>query len=77
MILNAYYFQHHTFSIVPRHVREDMEWMADVGTNAITLAVLEQDLYANEANMDLICREADRVGIAVHAVPSRWGGVLK
>ena len=75
-ILNAYYFQHHTFCLVPRHVREDMEWMADVGTNAITLAVLEQDLFANKANMDIICREADRAGISVHAVPSRWGGLL-
>lgn len=75
-ILNAYYFQHHTFCLVPRHVREDMAWMADIGTNAITLAVLEQDLFANPANMDLICREADRAGISVHAVPSRWGGLL-
>ncbi len=76
MILNAYYFQHHTFTVVPRHVREDMEWMADVGTTALTLAVLEQDLYANKANMDIICREAERAGISVHAVPSRWGGLL-
>ena len=75
-ILNAYYFQHHTFCLVPRHVREDMEWMADIGTNAITLAVLEQDLFANKANMDIICREAGRAGISVHAVPSRWGGLL-
>jgi len=53
-----------------------MEYMADLGTNAITLAVLEQDLYSNKANMDIICREAERVGISVHAVPSRWGGLL-
>jgi len=64
------------YTLVPRHVREDMEWMADVGTNAVSIALLEQDLYATKANVDIICREADRVGMEVHAVASRWGGLV-
>ena len=75
-LLNAYYFRHHMYTLVPRHVREDMEWMADCGTDAVSLAVLEQDLFAAGENMDIICREADRVGMKVHAVPSRWGNLV-
>lgn len=75
-MLNAYYFRHHMYSLVPRHVREDMEWMADVGTDAVSIAVLEQDLFASQYNINIICREAERVGMAVYAVPSRWGGLI-
>lgn len=52
-MLNAYYFRHHMYSLVPRHVREDMEWMADVGTNAVSLAILEQDLFASQYNISI------------------------
>ncbi|MBD3240189.1 MAG: hypothetical protein GF331_06350 [Chitinivibrionales bacterium] len=76
MFLNAYYFRAHMYTLVPRQVREDMQWMADVGTNAVSIAVLEQDLYAAVSNIDIICHEADRVGMQVHVVPSRWGGIV-
>jgi len=76
MFLNAYYFRQHMYTLVPRHVREDMEWMVSVGTDAVSIGVLEQDLFAAEANMDIICREAERVGMEVYAVPSRWGGLV-
>jgi len=76
MLLNAYYFRQHMYSLVPRHVREDMQWMADVGTRAVSLALLEQDLYAARWNVEIICREAERAGMAVHAVPSRWAGLI-
>lgn len=75
-ILNAYYFRAHMYTLVPRHIREDMEWMADLGTTTISLAILEQDLTAVPHNLDWICREADRVGMKVFAVPSRWCGLV-
>jgi hypothetical protein len=76
MLRNAYYFRHHMYTLVPRHVREDMAWLADAGTQVVSLAILEQDLYAARQNVEIICREADRVGMHVHAVPSRWGGLV-
>lgn len=76
MLLNAYYFRAHMYTLVPRQVREDMQWMADIGTNIVSVAILEQDLYAGVSNVDIICHEAERVGMKVHAVPSRWGGVV-
>lgn len=76
MLLNSYYLNHHMYCVVPRHVREDMEWMADLGTKAVSVGILEQDLFASKDNLDIICREAERAGIAVFAVPSRWGGIV-
>ncbi len=75
-ILNAYYFRAHMYTLVPRHVREDMKWMADTGTNVVSIAILEQDLYAAVENIQIIGEEAARVGMSVYAVPSRWGGLL-
>ncbi len=76
MLVNAYYFRAHMYTLVPRQVREDMQWMADIGTNAVSIAVLEQDLYAAVSNIDIICHEAERVGMKVHVVPSRWAGIV-
>jgi hypothetical protein len=75
-MINAYYFRAHMYTLVPRQVREDMIWMADVGTDAVTIAVFEQDLYAARENIEVIHREAARVGLKLFAVPSRWGGQL-
>lgn len=76
MFLTAYYFRAHMYTLVPRHVREDMAWMADVGTKAVAISVLEQDLFAARENMDTIAREADRAGMCLYAAPSRWGGLV-
>jgi hypothetical protein len=75
-LLNAYYFRAHMYTIVPRHVREDLKWMADVGTDAVSLAILEQDLNAAVENVDIICNEAEKLNMKVFAVPSRWGGLV-
>jgi hypothetical protein len=76
MFLSAYYFRAHMYTIVPRHVREDMEWMADVGTDAVVIGVLEQDLTAAVQNIEIVHREADRVGLKLLATPSRWGNLV-
>lgn len=59
-LLNACYFRAHMYTIVPRHIREDMKWMADKGTSVVTQAVLEQDLYAAIENIDIVCQEAEK-----------------
>ncbi len=64
------------YTLVPRHVREDLKWMADVGTNVVSVAVIEQDLFAAVENIEIICNEATKLGMDVWAVPSRWGGLV-
>jgi len=75
-LLNAYYFRAHMYTLVPKHVREDMAWMAGIGTQAVTIAVLEQDLYASQANIEIIANEAARFNMKLFVVPSRWGGIV-
>ncbi|MBI5692498.1 MAG: hypothetical protein HZC55_20640 [Verrucomicrobia bacterium] len=73
--IGAYYLNAHMYTYVPRHIRADMEWMADIGTQYVCVGVLEQDLFAAYENHSLIAAEASRVGMKVIAVPSRWGGL--
>jgi hypothetical protein len=75
-LLSAYYFRAHMYTMVPRQVREDLQWMADLGTDAICPAIIEQDLFAAVENMDIICNEAEKIGMKVFAVPSRWAGLI-
>lgn len=75
-ILNAYYLLAHTYTCVPRHVRDDMRRMAANGTTTVNVSVLEQDLDAAVANIDIICGEAERAGLEVFATPARWGGIV-
>lgn len=75
-MLNAYYFRAHMYTMVPRQVKEDLKWMADIGTNVVSVAILEQDLRAAVENVEIIVREANKLGMEVFAVPSRWGGLL-
>lgn len=76
MFLNAYYLRAHMYTLVPRHVREDMAWMAGVGNRAVTVAVLEQDLFAAVENLEIVQREAERAGLQLYVVPSRWGSLV-
>jgi hypothetical protein len=62
------------YTMVPRQVREDMEWMADVGTDNVCISLLEQDLWAAVENVNIIIAEADRVGMKVLGVPTRIAG---
>jgi hypothetical protein len=75
-LLNAYYFRAHLYTMVPHQVREDLKWMRDVGTQAVSIAVLEQDLFAAVENIHVICDEAGKLGMDVYAVPSRWAGLF-
>ncbi len=74
--LNAYYFRAHMYTIVPSQVREDLLFMADLGTDTVSVAILEQDLFAAVENVNIIANEAEKLGMALQIVPSRWGGIL-
>ncbi len=74
-VIAAYYLNAHMYTCVPRHIRYDMEWMADIGTAYVCVGVLEQDLFAAYENHALLAAEAARVGMKILAVPSRWGGL--
>lgn len=71
----AYYLRAQMYTCVPAQIRQDMEWMAAIGTNYVCVGVLEQDLFAAYENHAMIAQEAARVGMKIIAVPCRWGGL--
>ena len=75
-LLNAYYLRAHMYTMVPHQVREDLKWMRDAGTDIVSIGILEQDLYAAVENVEIICNEAEKLGMSVYAIPSRWGGMF-
>lgn len=75
--LTAYYFMGQDLCIVRRHIREDMEWMRDAGTDSVAIGIHEFQLAGDSMMaLDMIFEEADRVGMTVHAIPSRWAGLV-
>jgi hypothetical protein len=75
-IRNAFYYRQHMYTLVPRYVREDMARLVDLGATALSIGLLEQDLYASIRNVETICAAAEHAGLDVYAVPSRWGGMV-
>jgi hypothetical protein len=75
-MLSAYYFRAQMYTCVPHQIREDLSWMADHGTDAVIVGVLEQDLFAARENLDTLCAEAERAGLRVLVTPSRWGSLV-
>ena len=75
-MLSAYHFRAHLYTIVLHQVQEDFSWMADHGTDAVVIGVLEQDLFAARENLDILCAEARRAGLDVLITPSRWGSLV-
>jgi hypothetical protein len=75
-ILNGYYLRAQMYTMVPSQIREDIKWMADAGTNVISIAILEQDIWAADRNIETIYEAALTEGIEVWGVPSRWGGLV-
>ncbi|MFM2089661.1 MAG: hypothetical protein RLZZ127_150 [Planctomycetota bacterium] len=72
----AYYFGAHLYTLVPRHVREDLAWIRGHGGTAVVLGVLEQDLGAARENIAVVAAEAERAGLELWMTPSRWGNLV-
>lgn len=75
-MISTYYFRAQMYTIVPHQVREDLRWMADHGSDAVIVGVLEQDFSAACENLDVICNEAAKAGLRVFATPARWGNLV-
>ncbi len=75
-LINNLYYRANTFHYNPAHIAADMQWMADHGTNALTMAISEVDFGNAERNIETIITEAHKRGIKVFFVTSRWAGVF-
>ncbi|GAA4273701.1 hypothetical protein U6A24_02810 [Aquimarina gracilis] len=75
-LINNLYYRANTFHYNPSHIATDMQWMADHGTNALTMAISEVDFGTSERNIEAIVTQAHKRGIKVFFVTSRWAGVF-
>lgn len=76
MIRNAYLIHQWPYAFSSSYLNEMMKWLADHGFNAVSIAVNELDFLKNANNLKQVFRTAKNHGLAVHAVPSRWGGMV-
>ena len=77
MPLTAYYFMGQDLCTVRQHIRDDMAWMVDAGTDSVAIGIHEYQLdYGYQHQLAILFDEAERVGLAVYAIPSRWAGLI-
>lgn len=76
LLITAYYFRAHMYTIVPKQVAADIRAIAEMGANAIAIALLEQDLFVAVENVKIISEEARKQNLKVFCVPSRWAGLV-
>jgi hypothetical protein len=74
--LHAYYFGANCYTLVPRHIDEDLAWMADHGTSSVCLGVIESQLRSGRQNIDHIASLAEKRGLTVDLVPSFVCGLV-
>lgn len=72
--LSTYYFQGQDLCIVPRHVREDIAWMAAHQVDGVFVGVHDADLRGG--NTGLVCDIIREAGLDVWLIPSRLGGLV-
>lgn len=76
MLINAGYFRAHMYTCVPSQIRDDFRRMRASGTTAVTVSVLEQDLFAAVENLRIIAATARDEGLLLYADIARWGGLV-
>lgn len=72
--LSAYYFHGQDLCIVPRHVREDVAWMAGHRVDGVFVGMHDADLLGG--NTGMVCEIIREAGLDVWLIPSRVGGLV-
>jgi hypothetical protein len=72
--LSTYYFHGQDLCMVPRHVREDVAWMAEHHVDGVCIGVHDGDLYGG--NTAMVCDTVREAGLDVWLIPSRLGGLM-
>lgn len=72
--LSTYYFHGQDLCIVPRHVREDVAWMAEHRVDGVCVGMHDADLQGGNTRM--VCEIIREAGLDVWLIPSRVGGLV-
>jgi len=76
-LINCYYYAPHVHSMLLEHLDHDLAHIADLGADAVSICVQEGHLERwFRKRLERVVRRARAHGLAVHAVPNRWGGLI-
>ncbi|WP_422106278.1 hypothetical protein [Winogradskyella sp.] len=75
-LINTLYYRANTYHYNPAHIATDMQWMANHGSHALTIALSEVDFEKAHRNIETIVTEAHKRNLKVFFVTSRWAGVF-
>lgn len=77
MSINCYYYAPHNHTMLARHMKDDFAHMRDLGTDTVSLCVQEEQLANwHQGRLHNVLDLAHGAGLAVHAVPNRWAGLV-
>ncbi len=77
MLINCYYYAPHNHTLLAEHLDADLERMAGLGTDVVSLCVQESQL--TDWHQRRLRNAVDRIhahGMKAHAVPNRWAGLV-
>lgn len=77
MLLNAYYYAPHVHCMLREHLEADLAHIAELGADAVSICVQEGHMERwFFKRLERVIAVAHEQGLAVHAVPNRWGGLV-
>ncbi len=76
-MINCYYYAPHNHTLLSSHIREDFARMRDLGTEIVSFCVQEEQMTNwHQKRLHNTVDLAHEAGLAVHAVPNRWAGLV-
>lgn len=77
MLINCYYYAPHNHTLLRRHQQADLEHMVEMGTDIVSVCVGDDQLTNwHQARLRNVVEMGHDLGLKVHAVPNRWGGIV-
>jgi len=77
MLVNCHYGAPHCHCALSRHIQEDLEHIASLGAQIVSVCVQESQLTGwRQQRLHNFVNMAHAYGMNVHAVPNRWAGLV-
>lgn len=74
MLINCYYYAPHAHSLLIEHQEEDLERMAELGTDIVSFSVRDDELFNwNQQRIINFINLAHKHNLKVHVIPSSFG----
>jgi hypothetical protein len=76
-MINCYYYAPHNHTFLSHYIREDFARMRELGTDVVSFCIQEDQLTNwHQKRIHNLLEMAHDAGLAVHAVPNRWAGLV-